>query len=156
MQEIANLLGSSTNFTVWPFVCVYPYGKKKQSDFSSKRIHTHTHSHNLLSTVRLIFPCVNSTVILPSLNSCISTSPGETGFQWRENEKGGKKSVVWCWWCSARLMGGDWMWHKGHGEDGGLLKGDCRPTHSWHLWFALLINFHYFEALTRVLRHSLQ
>ncbi len=65
---------------------------------------TSTHFHNLLSTARLIFPCVNSTVILPSLNSCISTSPGETGFRWRINEKPGDKwssvvgGAVHVWW----------------------------------------------------------
>lgn len=48
---------------------------------------------------RLIFPVprVNSIVILPSFNSCISTSPAETGFRWGENEKAGA-----AWSCSAR------------------------------------------------------
>lgn len=42
-------------------------------------------------------PCANSIVILPSFNSCISTSPAETGFRWGENEKAGAARR-----CSAR------------------------------------------------------
>lgn len=151
----------SRTVTVCPCLAVCPCGRMKQLLLSGRlwfKAHTraHTHSRNLLSTARLIFPSVNSTVILPSLNSCISTSLEETGFRWRENEKLGGKVEFVGGWCDACLMGGDWMWHKGHAEDGGPLKCDCRPTRSWHLSFAPLVNFHYLEALTRVLRHYLQ
>lgn len=86
-------------------------------------MHTYvrTRFQNFLSTARLIFPCVNSTVILASLSSCISTSPGETGFRWKENEKlGGQWSVVVggavdAWWegigCDTRAMQKTVLWN---------------------------------------------